>query len=112
MTTYSDEYLEHWGRIFEQRDLYCRFGIRFDTFLIWPEDTLAAVDALIAEHGPELRPLLPAQAQVMHAQAEAERLEQGMLPHHARLRERGYVEPMRHHAYASAHRGGIGSRAR
>lgn len=106
MRTYTDEYLQHWGRVFEERDLYHRYGIRFDAFLIWPAETLAAIDAL----GDQLEPLLPAQADVMYrvAEADAERLEQDIVPDQARLRDQGYVEPMRHHAYAQSTERNIG----
>lgn len=41
MPTYSDEYIEHWGQIFEQHNLYA-YGIRFDCFLEVPNEILAA----------------------------------------------------------------------
>lgn len=107
---YSDEYIEHWGRTFEAEDLYRRRGIRFDTFLLAPDEILQAVRALPADAAP----LLPRQAEVMHrdlvgvvtcprpvATAEAaEALEHQLVPARAELRGDAYIERLRHHNYA------------
>lgn len=69
MHRYTDEYLEYWGHVFATEDLYCRRGIRFDTFLLAPREILAAVAQLPAD----AEPLLPRQAEVMAAQLWAER---------------------------------------
>ncbi|ACL71511.1 hypothetical protein Tgr7_0413 [Thioalkalivibrio sulfidiphilus HL-EbGr7] len=53
---------------YDEHDLRARFGVRFDTFLICPDEILASV----AGCDPDAAPLLPEQAAVMHAQIEAE----------------------------------------
>jgi hypothetical protein len=91
MTTYADEYIEHWGGVFTARDLYHQHGVRFDTFLLAPQEILDS----IAQLPPRVAPLLPAQAAAMHRD-----LEEALVPNGAQMRERGYVQRMRHHAYA------------
>lgn len=90
---YSDEYIEHWGAIFEAERLYEVRGIRFDTFLIAPHEILEAVADL-----PQQAPLLPEQAAAMHVD-----LEESLLPADAELRGTGYVQPIRHHTYDVSH---------
>lgn len=69
MHWYSDEYLEHWGRVFVAEDLYCRRGVRFETFLQAPQEILDAVAQLPVDAAP----LLPRQAAVMAAVLWSER---------------------------------------
>lgn len=77
--------------LYETHDLYSRCGVRFDTFLLSPDEILEAVRSA----DPDMAPLLPSQSAAMHAQVEAE-----LVPHDARLRGGGYMQPMRHHSYA------------
>lgn len=37
MIRYTDEYLEHWGKVFEDRYFYRRTGVPFIVFLQYPE---------------------------------------------------------------------------
>jgi hypothetical protein len=60
-TKYSDEYIEYWGEVFLANPILRRRGVNFITFLVAPEEILAAVlTPQVADLG-EFRPLLPAQ---------------------------------------------------
>lgn len=87
---YSDEYIDHWAKVFTERDLFKQRGICFETFLLAPREILAAVEQM-----PRSEPLLSAQAAVMHRD-----LEESMVPDGAMLRGGVYVLPLKHHAYA------------
>lgn len=112
---YSDAYIEHWGRVFKKMDLYHRRGILFETFLMAPEEILAAVRALPVDSAP----LLARQAQAMQhtLQQEAvapyapqnssiaamvERAEAELDRMPAELRGDRYVEPLRHYAFTTS----------
>lgn len=43
METYSDAYINYWGRVFTHYDLFRRRRIRFDRFLQAPHEILTAV---------------------------------------------------------------------
>jgi hypothetical protein len=88
---YADEYIDHWGEVFTARDLYRQHGVRFDTFLLAPHEILDSIDQL----PPRVAPLLPAQAAAMHRD-----LEEALVPAGAQMRDSGYVQRMRHHAYS------------
>ena len=43
MTTYSDEHLEHWGRVYVDRRVQ-HYGIQFEFFLLRPHHILQLID--------------------------------------------------------------------
>lgn len=62
----SDEYLEDWGRFYEENNFYAR-GILFETFLTDPEAISQAVlfgGVMPLPRGEEYYPLLPRQREV------------------------------------------------
>jgi hypothetical protein len=80
MTTYTDEYIEHWAAVFAAQRLNFTLGITFDEFLERPEEfrrageLAATADRLAAGN---FDPLLPRQLRVrldlIEAEARAER---------------------------------------
>jgi len=96
---YSDEHIEHYGRLFVANDLHRRTGLRFETFMRDPEHWLQHLvwRETPADEAP--RPLLSAQRQVQarvdmailaeEAAAEVER--------RAQLRGAHMIEPLKHH---------------
>jgi len=91
MPTYSDEYIEYWGRVFEREDMLRRYGVLFVTFLAHPQEILEAVAQLPAE----MLPLLPTQAEVMRRELAREAAE-ALEPAGAVLRDGRLIEPLHH----------------
>lgn len=69
--SYSDEYLDYWGDVFVRLGLYPQHGVLFETFLLYPQEIVQAC----AQHDPHATPLLPRQAEAMHAQMAQERMD-------------------------------------
>lgn len=38
---YTDDYIEYWGDVHQRHDLYRVYGVRFDTFLVYPQRIMA-----------------------------------------------------------------------
>lgn len=97
---YEDAYIKYWGDTYLQRGLQ-DLGILFETFLGYPNEILRALDGR-----GDFAPLLPKQRQVFCALLNEDAIgyEAGMLPPDARLSDRGYKEPMKHHSYASSNK--------
>lgn len=68
LTTYSDEYLEHWAKVYLANPILRRRGVLFAAFLVSPEEILVAVAMPQVADLEEYRPLLPAQRRVQHRQ--------------------------------------------
>jgi len=68
LTTYPDEYIEHWGNVFLSNPGLRRRGVLFAAFLVAPEEILAAAITPQAAEPDDLRPLLPAQLRVRRQQ--------------------------------------------
>lgn len=98
MQTYTDEYIEWWGRRYEELRLVER-GILFEYFLLEPENILAALGLRVQRELPEK--LLPQQAQVMAAIVDDEFALQQELDDNAQIvyRNGRYTEPLHHHAH-------------
>lgn len=113
MSTYSDEYIEYWGKVFRANKLELR-GFTFEQFLKNPQGELTAAtlnDRIIEDDEP--LPLLPKQ------QAVAERVERmehanGPLknrdaltrraPNPMRVSNGRVIEPLRHNAIGRKHK--------
>jgi hypothetical protein len=68
LTTYPDEYIEHWGNVFLANPIVRRRGVLFTAFLVAPEEILAAVAMPLLVDLDEPLPLMPAQRKVQHRQ--------------------------------------------
>lgn len=68
LTTYPDEYIEHWANIYLANPILRRRGILFGAFLVLPDEILAAVSMPLLVDIEEHLPLMPAQRKVQHRQ--------------------------------------------
>lgn len=68
LTTYPDEYLEHWAKVYLANPILRRRGVLFAAFLVAPDEILAAVAMPQAADLEGCLPLLPAQRRVQHRQ--------------------------------------------
>lgn len=60
MQTYSDDYIEHMGKVFVLHDLFARHGVRFEEFIDAPNEILVAC----MQSDLDYEPLLPEQKRV------------------------------------------------
>jgi hypothetical protein len=71
MTTYTDEYIEHWARVFAHHKARKTLGITFEQFLRAPRECCHAASVVLSVQSAgerirsaECAPLLPAQQHV------------------------------------------------
>ncbi len=100
----TDEYLDYWGAVFIERDLFHTYGVRFETFVLMPEEIIEAVAQIDLERGHS--PLLPRQAQAMHEDVfrSFEQRTEALLPRAAELHGQRWIEKLRHHCYPRSRR--------
>lgn len=97
MNTYSDEYLNHWGQVFEARDLYRRHGIPFVAFLRDPQLYLQLDDETDADSLPlNTRQQFAVMRHVLEEMEATQQAEQA-LPPDTRMCNGRMIEPLKHH---------------
>lgn len=94
MSRYSDEYIERWGEVFEDRSFYRRTGVPFIVFLQSPELYVEL------DKRDSVQPLLPAQQAVLARLGltgdDIELATEALLPKDAELHGERNVSVMRH----------------
>lgn len=93
MTTFPDDYIEHWGTVYNNVPAIRERGVLFNTFLLYPDQIMQQV------FEEDAMPLLPMQQVVMHKVAAADAEHDALIPATAQRRGGSFIERWRHHCW-------------